>query len=101
MASEAPPQTAQKRYVGSASLGQRRLAPLRGARHLPSLPKTCFNCHDRGLRRCLVAQPAWRATAAHLTAAGVLSALVAAVPGAIDYLYTVPPQSSGKRRATK
>jgi nitrite reductase/ring-hydroxylating ferredoxin subunit/uncharacterized membrane protein len=49
----------------------------------------------------LFAQPAWRATATHLIAAGVLSALVAAVPGAIDYIYTVPPQSSGKRRATR
>jgi nitrite reductase/ring-hydroxylating ferredoxin subunit len=28
-------------------------------------------------------------------------ALVAAVPGAIDYLYTVPPESTGKQRARK
>ncbi len=49
----------------------------------------------------LFAQPAWMATAAHLTAAGVLTALVAAVPGAIDYVYTVPPNSSGKVRATQ
>ncbi len=47
------------------------------------------------------ARPAWMATATHLAAAGVLSALVAAVPGAIDYIYTVPPNSSGKTRATR
>ncbi|WP_298738470.1 DUF2231 domain-containing protein [uncultured Chitinophaga sp.] len=33
--------------------------------------------------------------------AGVVSALLAAVPGIIDYLYTVPPQSSAKQRATR
>lgn len=35
-----------------------------------------------------------------LAIAGLVSALVAAVPGLIDYLRTVPPHSSGKRRAT-
>jgi len=39
-------------------------------------------------------------TAAHLTVAGILAGLLAAVPGAIDYVYTVPPNSSGKKRAT-
>lgn len=33
--------------------------------------------------------------------AGIAAAVVAAVPGLIDYLYTVPPRSSGKTRATK
>jgi|GEM_PF-56285 len=33
--------------------------------------------------------------------AGLVAGAVAAVPGLIDYLYTVPPRSSGKRRATK
>ena len=37
----------------------------------------------------------------YLAIAGVLTALVAAVPGFIDYLAVVPPRSSGKRRATK
>lgn len=37
----------------------------------------------------------------YLTIAGVVMALVAAVPGVIDYLHTVPPRSSGKKRATK
>jgi uncharacterized membrane protein/nitrite reductase/ring-hydroxylating ferredoxin subunit len=40
-------------------------------------------------------------TGAYLALAGVGAALVAAVPGLIDYLFTVPPNSSGKRRATK
>jgi nitrite reductase/ring-hydroxylating ferredoxin subunit/uncharacterized membrane protein len=38
-------------------------------------------------------------TAGHLAIAGVASGLIAAVPGAIDYLRSVPPRSSGKRRA--
>lgn len=33
--------------------------------------------------------------------AGVVSALLAAVPGIIDYFFTVPPKSSGKKRAAK
>lgn len=41
-----------------------------------------------------------RVIAWYLIAAGVVMALVAAVPGFIDYLYTVPPRSSGKKRAT-
>lgn len=40
-------------------------------------------------------------TGAHLALAGIGMALVAAVPRMIDYLYTVPPNSSGKKRATK
>ena len=43
--------------------------------------------------------PDWVATGGHLAAAGIVTALIAAVPGAIDYAYTVPPQSSGKVRA--
>jgi uncharacterized membrane protein/nitrite reductase/ring-hydroxylating ferredoxin subunit len=49
----------------------------------------------------LTASPAWWTTGGHLAAAGVVAALVAAIPGFIDYLNTVPPGSSGKRRATK
>jgi nitrite reductase/ring-hydroxylating ferredoxin subunit/uncharacterized membrane protein len=44
-------------------------------------------------------QAAW-VTGAFIAAAGIAAALVAAVPGFIDYVYTVPPNSSGKRRAT-
>ncbi|MGE7778258.1 DUF2231 domain-containing protein [Chitinophaga sp. NPDC101104] len=36
-----------------------------------------------------------------LIIAGIISALLAAVPGIIDFLYTVPPKSSGKKRAAK
>ncbi len=43
----------------------------------------------------------WWMTGSHLAAAGVVMALVAAVPGFVDYVYTVPPQSTGKRRATR
>src|SRR5687768_12177107 len=32
--------------------------------------------------------------------AGIISALAAALPGFIDYLFTVPPDSSAKKRAT-
>jgi len=39
-------------------------------------------------------------TAAHLTLAGIAAGLLAAVPGVIDYLHSVPPNSSGKKRAT-
>jgi nitrite reductase/ring-hydroxylating ferredoxin subunit/uncharacterized membrane protein len=40
-------------------------------------------------------------TGSHLTVAGIASGVLAAVPGIIDYVYTVPPNSSGKKRATK
>jgi uncharacterized membrane protein/nitrite reductase/ring-hydroxylating ferredoxin subunit len=36
-----------------------------------------------------------------LIAAGVCAGVLAAVPGAVDYLTVVPPRSSGKTRATK
>jgi nitrite reductase/ring-hydroxylating ferredoxin subunit/uncharacterized membrane protein len=45
--------------------------------------------------------PSWWTTGGHLNRAGVVTALVAALPGAIDYVYTVPPSSTGKVRATK
>jgi uncharacterized membrane protein/nitrite reductase/ring-hydroxylating ferredoxin subunit len=40
-------------------------------------------------------------TAMYLNIAGVVFALLAAVPGVIDFIYTVPPKSSGKKRALK
>lgn len=46
-------------------------------------------------------RPALWTTGAHLAWAGIAFALLAAVPGLIDYFYTVPPRSTGKRRATK
>src|SRR5256885_6530827 len=42
----------------------------------------------------------WWTAGSYLLAAGVATAVVAAVPGAIDYFYTVPPDSSGRKRAT-
>ena len=45
--------------------------------------------------------PSFWTTGGHLATAGVVTALVAAVPGFIDYVYTVPPQSTGKQRATR
>jgi nitrite reductase/ring-hydroxylating ferredoxin subunit/uncharacterized membrane protein len=40
-------------------------------------------------------------TALYLLIAGVLMAIIAAVPGLIDFLYTVPPKSSAKKRAAQ
>jgi len=40
-------------------------------------------------------------TGNHLAIAGIGAAILAAVPGLIDYLYTVPPRSTGKQRATR
>jgi nitrite reductase/ring-hydroxylating ferredoxin subunit/uncharacterized membrane protein len=42
-----------------------------------------------------------RDVAGHLIPAGIATGLTAAVPGLIDYVTTVPPQSSGKDRARK
>src|SRR5215218_4369854 len=49
----------------------------------------------------LMIRPAWSSTGSHLAIAGIAAALVAAVPGAIDYAYTVPPRSTAKERATR
>jgi uncharacterized membrane protein/nitrite reductase/ring-hydroxylating ferredoxin subunit len=48
----------------------------------------------------LTGRASWWTTGAYLSVVGVVAALVAAVPGLIDYFGTVPPNSSGKRRAT-
>jgi nitrite reductase/ring-hydroxylating ferredoxin subunit/uncharacterized membrane protein len=45
--------------------------------------------------------PSWWTTGGHLGLAGIATALVAAIPGVIDYLYAVPPDSSAKTRATR
>lgn len=37
----------------------------------------------------------------YLVIAGIISALAAAIPGILDYIYTVPDNSSAKKRATK
>jgi nitrite reductase/ring-hydroxylating ferredoxin subunit/uncharacterized membrane protein len=40
-------------------------------------------------------------TGGYLSLAGIATAVLAALPGLIDYLYTVPPDSSAKTRATR
>jgi len=40
-------------------------------------------------------------TSADLTLAGIGAGLVAAVPGIIDFIYAVPPESSGKKRSVQ
>lgn len=40
-------------------------------------------------------------TAGHMIVAGIATGVLAAIPGAIDYVYAVPPKSSGKTRATR
>ncbi|MGQ0641307.1 MAG: DUF2231 domain-containing protein [Gemmatimonadaceae bacterium] len=45
--------------------------------------------------------PSFWTTAGYLTVAGIATGVAAAIPGLLDYVYTVPPHSSGKRRATK
>ncbi|NUR53435.1 MAG: Rieske 2Fe-2S domain-containing protein [Acidobacteria bacterium] len=48
-----------------------------------------------------LARPAWAITGFHLLQLGILSGLVAAVPGALDFLQRVPPASSGRSRALR
>jgi nitrite reductase/ring-hydroxylating ferredoxin subunit/uncharacterized membrane protein len=45
-------------------------------------------------------RPSWFRTARHLNTLGLGAAVAAAVPGAIDYVLTVPPRSSAQKRAT-
>src|SRR6266511_4209975 len=42
----------------------------------------------------------WFRTASHMSLLGLGTAVAAAVPGVIDYVFAVPPKSSAKRRAT-
>jgi uncharacterized membrane protein/nitrite reductase/ring-hydroxylating ferredoxin subunit len=48
----------------------------------------------------LAGWPSWWLVGAYLAIAGIATGLIAGVPGFIDYLYAVPPSSSGKKRAT-
>jgi uncharacterized membrane protein/nitrite reductase/ring-hydroxylating ferredoxin subunit len=45
--------------------------------------------------------PSWWTAGSYLSSAGIVTALLAATPGLVDYVYTVPPESSAKTRATK
>ncbi len=40
-------------------------------------------------------------TGKYIHIASIVGALLAAVPGLLDFIFTVPPESSGKKRATK
>jgi nitrite reductase/ring-hydroxylating ferredoxin subunit/uncharacterized membrane protein len=48
-----------------------------------------------------LARPLWAVTGIHLLQLGILSGLIAAVPGALDFLKRVPPNSSGRKRALR
>jgi nitrite reductase/ring-hydroxylating ferredoxin subunit/uncharacterized membrane protein len=48
-----------------------------------------------------LSRPQWWATGFYLAILGVATALVAALPGFVDYFRTVPPKSSGRERATR
>lgn len=54
-----------------------------------------------GVAAALSGRDELRTVARHLVPAGVVAGLVAAVPGLVDYLASVPPESSGKKRATQ
>ena len=49
----------------------------------------------------LLDRPALWTTATYLALAGIGAGLIAAITGFLDYFFTVPPNSSGKRRATR
>lgn len=42
----------------------------------------------------------WSVTAYHMNVAGILAGLAAGASGMVDYLFSVPPESSAKKRAT-
>jgi uncharacterized membrane protein/nitrite reductase/ring-hydroxylating ferredoxin subunit len=46
-------------------------------------------------------RPDFSTIAYYLEITGIISALLTAVPGIIDYFYTIPPNSSGKKRGTQ
>lgn len=49
----------------------------------------------------LLSDPHLERTALYLNIAGIATGLLAAVPGILDYRYTVPPNSSARKRAVK
>ena len=46
-------------------------------------------------------KPVLSSTAYYLNIAGIVCALLAAIPGFIDFLFTIPPRSSAKKRGAK
>jgi len=59
------------------------------------LGSTCIDVWARATNR-----PSWFRTARHLNTLGLGAALIAAIPGALDYVFTIPPHSSAQKRAT-
>lgn len=49
----------------------------------------------------LLHQPGWWETGYRLIVAGMAAAVIAAVPGVIDYVSSVPPHSTARHRATR
>jgi uncharacterized membrane protein len=49
----------------------------------------------------MTSRGSWSQTARHMTAAGIGTALIAAVPGVVDYFGTVPPRTAARRSATQ
>ena len=49
----------------------------------------------------MTGRDSWSQTAAHLTNAGLATAVVAAVPGIVDYFGTIPPRTTARRSATQ
>ena len=45
--------------------------------------------------------PGFNQAAMYLSVAGLCGGVLAAIPGLIDYIFTVPPKSTGKKRAAK
>jgi uncharacterized membrane protein/nitrite reductase/ring-hydroxylating ferredoxin subunit len=45
-------------------------------------------------------EPSWWTTGFHLSIAGIVTAVLAAIPGFIDYFATVPPRSAARSKAT-
>src|SRR6476620_8556032 len=45
--------------------------------------------------------PSFQTMGYYLNIAGVIGGILAAIHGIIDFIYTVPPESSGKKRAAK
>jgi nitrite reductase/ring-hydroxylating ferredoxin subunit/uncharacterized membrane protein len=54
-----------------------------------------------GMAGAITKQKDLSTVARYLVPAGVAAGLLAAVPGIIDYIHSVPPESSAKERATK
>ena len=49
----------------------------------------------------VTSDPSFLHTAFYMNLLGIVTAVLAAIPGFIDYLKTVPPKSSGRKRAAK